>query len=407
MSDLQTTSVSPSHRSRLVARAGLIALIVLVLLAIGATRTVLIRNAQSRQLEEAAKSQGKLYVTTIRAELSKDGRKTVLPGTLQGFIESPIYARSNGYLLRWNKDIGSRVKKGEVLAEIDTPEVDQQLAQAIAARRQTAASLELTKSSVDRWEQMRQRDVVSQQELDERKSAFAQAQANLAAADADVARLQNLTAFKRIVAPFSGLVTQRNVDVGDLITAGNAKPLFVLSQTDPLKVYIYVPQTYASQVKVGQAVEITQSETPGQVLHGKIARTAGAIDTATRTLQVEVDLPNADGALLPGAYVQVALPAGAAKTLTVPVNALLFRAEGPRAAVVGADNKVKMQEVKIGQDFGSTLEIISGLQAGDRLIINPADSLVDGVEVVATDKPADKPKDENPGKAGGKEKAAK
>ncbi len=394
MSEYRPPAIDEPHRKRLVVRAGFIALVVLALLAVGAVRTVLARNAQSRQLDKAAQTQGKLYVTTIRAEPGKGAGKTVLPGTLQGFMEAPIFARSNGYLLRWHKDIGSRVKQGEVLAEIDTPEVDQQLAQAVAARRQTAASLDLTKSSVERWEQMRQRDVVSQQELDERKSAYAQAQANLAASDADVARLQKLTAFKRIVAPFSGVVTKRNVEVGDLVVAGDsARPLFVLSQTDTLKVYIYVPQAYAGQVKVGQSVEITQSELPGKVFRGKIERTAGAIDTQTRTLQVEVDLPNADGGLLPGAYVQVALPGGPAKTLTVPVNALLFRAEGPRAAVVGPDNKVRLQEVKIGQDFGSTLEIVSGIQAGDRIVLNPPDSLVDGVEVVATDKPADKPTD--------------
>lgn len=392
--DTHQPEVTDSHRKRLLLRAGIIALIVLALLAIGAVRTVLIRNAQARKLEAAMSSLGKRYVTTIRAESAPGNRNTVLPGTLQGFVESPIYARSNGYLLRWYKDIGSSVKKGEVLADIDTPEIDQQLAQAIAARRQTAASLDLAKSSVERWEQMRQRDVVSQQELDERKSAYAQAQANLAAADADVSRLQNLAGFKRVVAPFSGVITRRNVDIGDLIspaTGDASRALFVLAQTDPLKVYVYVPQAYANLVKVGQQVEVTQSEMPGQVFHGKIERTAGAIDTATRTLQIEVSLPNREGKLLPGAYVQVALPAGAAKTLTIPTNALLFRGEGPRAAIVGNDSKVKLQPVTIGQDFGSTLEILSGIQPGDRLILNPPDSLADGDDVVATEKPAEKP----------------
>lgn len=394
MSDTIHPTVTEPQRRRLLLRAGIFALIILALLAIGAVRVVLIRNAQSRQLEAASVALAKQYVTTVHPVPSAEGSRINLPGTLQGFIESPIYARSNGYLLHWYKDIGSRVKKGDVLADIDTPEVDQQLAQVIAARRQTAASLDLTKSSVERWEQMRQRDVVSQQELDERKSAYAQAQANLAAADAEVARLQNLTAFKRIVAPFSGVITRRNVDVGDLIAPGSGNSpnaLFILSQTDPLKVYVYVPQTYAGFIKAGQPVEVTQSEIPGHVFHGKIERSAGAIDAATRTLQVEVRLPNSDGGLLPGAYVQVALPGGPTKTLTVPVNALLFRAEGPRAAVVGEGGKVRLQPVAIGQDFGSTLEILSGIQATDRLILNPSDSLVDGTVVVATDKPADKP----------------
>jgi len=389
MSDTNHPAAAEPQRRRLLVRAGVIVLIVLVLLAIGAVRTVLIRGAQSRQLETASATLAKQYVTTIRATPSANGRHLDLPGTLQGFIESPIYARSNGYLLHWYKDIGSKVNKGDLLADIDTPEIDQQLAQAIATRRQVAANLGLAKSSMERWEQMRQRDVVSQQELDERKSAFAQVQANLAAADADVQRLQNLVGFKQIIAPFSGTITRRNLDIGDLVTPGNgdsSHALFVLSQTDPLKAYVYVPQSYAEGVKVGQPVEISQSEMPGQVFHGKIERTAGAIDQATRTLQIEIILPNPNGRLMPGAYVKVSLPTGAGQTLTIPSNAVLFRGEGPRVAIVEDGGKVRLQAVTIGQDFGNTLEVLEGIHATDRLVLNPADSLVDGQVVVATDK---------------------
>lgn len=391
MSTIIQPSVTELQRRRLLIRTGVMALIVLVLLAIGAVRTVLIRSAQLRQIETASAVLAKQYVTTIRAAHASDNRHIDLPGTLQGFIESPIYARSNGYLLHWYKDIGSRVKKGDLLADIDTPEIDQQLAQAIATRRQTAANLELAKSSKERWEQMRQRDVVSQQELDERNSAYAQAQANLTAADAEVRRLQDLVGFKQIIAPFPGILTRRNFDIGDLITPGNgdsSRALFILSQTDPLRLYVYVPQSYAEGVKPGQQVEVSQSEMPGQVFHGRVERTAGAIDKATRTLQIEIMVPNPNGRLMPGAYVKVSLPTGAASTLTIPSNALLFRSEGPRVAVVESGGKVRLQAVTIGQDFGNTLEILEGVRAADRLVLNPPDSLVDGAVVVATDQPS-------------------
>ena len=304
-----------------------------------------------------------------------------LPGTLQGQIEAPIYARSSGYVLRWNKDIGSRVAKGDVLAEIDTPEVDQQLAQAIAARAQAVSSLDLAKTSAERWEALRAKDAVTQQELNERVSAFTQAQANLGVADANVRRLQKLEEFKKVIAPFSGVVTRRNVEVGDLIDAGNggaARALYTLAQVDTLRVYVYAPQSYAQNIKVGDSVRVTQAELAGQVFHGTVARNAGAIDSATRTLQMEVSLPNKDGKLMAGAYVQVDLPvSGGSAVLTVPSNTLLFRPEGARVAVVGVNGQVKLHSVMIGHDLGNSLEILGGISAADKLIINPADSLAD------------------------------
>jgi len=388
---------SSAARDPMYRRTRIFALVLLTLLLLGAAVTVGSRYARSRDLRETTDAQSRNFVTTTTARPGQGGETFSQPATLQGFIESPIYARTAGYVLRWNRDIGAHVVKGDVLAELDTPEVDQQLAQATAAREQAASSLELARSSAERWEHLRERDAVSQQELDERRSAFAQAQANLAAAEANMHRLRELEGFKHILAPFTGVVTRRNIDVGDLVDAGSsggaARALFTLSQTDPLRVYVYLPQTYASLVKLGQAVSITQSELPGQVFRGTISNTAGAIDTATRTLQIEVRLPNADGRLLPGAYVDVVLPAVAATSIVAPSNSLLFRPEGPRVAVIDGGGKVRLQAVALGRDFGQTIELLSGVQAGDQLILNPADSLADGdVVSVPAPAPAAKPK---------------
>jgi RND family efflux transporter MFP subunit len=370
-----------------------VALVILALLALGAAGTGVARFLHARDLAASTTAQAVTYVNTATVGPAKGGEKLVLPGTLQGFIESPIYARTAGYVLRWNRDIGARVAKGDVLAELDTPEVDQQLAQARAAREQAASSLELAKSSAERWESLRQRDAVSQQELDERRSAYLQAQANLAAAVANEARLHNLEDFKHIQAPYAGVVTRRNIDVGDLVDAGNggaARALFTLAQTDPLRVYVYVPQTYAALVHAGETVAVSKSELHGTEFHGTISRTAGAIDTGTRTLQVEISLPNKDGQLLPGSYVQVELPVGTGDTMMAPSNSLMFRAEGPRVALVDTNGHVHLQAVTLGRDFGQTIELTSGIKAGDQIVLNPADSLAEGDAVTA--KPLAAPK---------------
>ena len=378
-------------------RARTAAAVLLALLVIGAILTASIRYARSRDLNATTESQAKSYVSTTVARPGKGEETVSLPATLQGFIESPIYARTAGYVLRWNRDIGARVAKGDILAELDTPEVDQQLAQATAAREQSASSLELAQSSAERWEHLRERDAVSQQELDERRSAFVQAQANLSAAEANMRRLRELERFKHIVAPFAGVVTRRNIDVGDLVDAGSGggatRALFTLSQTDPLRVYVYLPQTYAGMVHIGQTVSVTQAELPGQRFQGAISNMAGAIDTSTRTLQIEVRLPNTDGRLLPGSYVDVQLPAVAGDSIVAPSNSLLFRPEGPRVAVVDEGGRVRLQAVTLGRDFGQNIELLSGIRAGDQLVLNPADSLADG-DVVTVQTPAatEKPK---------------
>lgn len=389
------------HRGPILRRARLISACILALLVLGAIATVVLRVVHARALAESTTEQIRLYVTTINAKANGSGEPLSLPGTLQGIIESPIYARSSGYVLRWHKDIGAHVAKGELLAEIDTPEVDQQLAQAIAARQQAASSLELAKTSAERWEALRKKDAVTQQELNERSSAFTQAQATLAAADANVRRLQKLEDFKKVVAPFAGVVTHRNVDVGDLIDAGNGgagRALFTLAQVDPLRVYVYVPQAYAQRIRVGDTAGVTQSELAGHVFHGAVARTAGAIDAATRTMQIEVDLPNHDNKLLAGAYVQVALQvSGTSNVLTVPSNVILFRPEGTRVAVVDDSGHIRLHTVTIGHDLGNSLEVLNGVSVADKLVLNPADSLADNdVVTVVQPKPAETAKKANP-----------
>lgn len=376
------------RRRQIVRRTRIAVLIVLALLAVVAARTVFVRMANARALEASSTELAKQYVKTALPQTAAAGQTLALPGTLQGFVQSPISARASGYLKRWTKDIGSQVQKGELLAEIETPEIDQQLSQAIAARQQAASSLDLAKSTVARWENLRKKDVVSQQDLDERRSGLAQATANVAAADANVQRLRQTEGFKRIVAPYAGVITRRNVDVGDLIDAGGTRPLFLLAQTDPLRVYINVPQAYAQLVKAGQPVVVTQAELRGQSFKGEVARTSGAIDTATRMMQVEVSLPNREGLLLPGAYVQVSLPLAASRALSVPANALLFRAEGTRVATVDAEGRVRLRTIQVGRNYGETVEVLDGITAGDRLIVNPSDSLAEGDVVTVAKEPA-------------------
>jgi len=375
-----TVPNDPVARARVVRGARIVAIVVVLLLAVGAGRTILGRMANARILEDNVAASSVQYVKTTVARSGEAGQTLALPGTLQGFQQAPIAARAAGYVRRWTKDIGSHVAKGEVLAVIESPEVDQQLSQAEAARQQAAASLALAKSTVERWEALRRKDVVSQQELDERRSGATQAAANLAAADANVQRLRQLQGFTRVMAPFDGVITRRNVEVGDLVDS-SGKALFMLTQMDPLRIYVNVPQSYAQLVRAGQKVVVTQAELRGRTFTGEVARSAGAIDPATRTMQVEINLPNRDGTLLPGAYVQVDLPLAGAKTLVVPTNVLLFRGEGTRVALVDGASRVRLKAVTLGRNLGESIEVLGGIADGDRLVVNPSDSLAEGDSV--------------------------
>jgi RND family efflux transporter MFP subunit len=369
-------------RRQIVRRTQVAALLVLLLLALGAGRTVLSRVASAQALDASTAEQSRQYVRTTQARRSASGQTLALPGTLQGFVQSPIAARASGYLKRWTRDIGSKVAKGELLAEIETPEIDQQLSQALAARDQAAASLELARSTLVRWEGLRKKDVVSQQDLDERRSAVTQSQANLAAAEANVGRLRQLEDFKRVLAPFAGVITRRNVDVGDLIDS--SRLLFTLSQTDPLRVYVSLPQAYAQLVKVGQKVVVSQAELQGRRFPGHVARTSAAIDSSTRTMQMEVALPNPDGSLMPGAYVKVELTLRASQSLTAPTNTLLFRPQGTMVAVVDANGRVNLRRVTVGRNYGADFEVLEGLTDAERVILNPPDWIAEGQTVVVS-----------------------
>jgi RND family efflux transporter MFP subunit len=359
-------------------------MVLLVLLVAGGF-SVARRFSERRTLAQETEKLAVPTVALIQPSEEPAHDELVLPAQLQAYVESTIYSRTNGYLLRWYKDIGSHVKKGELLAEIDTPEVDQELSQAKAARQQILAQLELAKISAERWTNLRKTDSVSQQEADQQTSAYTQAQANLAAADANVRRLEQLESFKHIYAPFSGVITRRNTDVGMLITAGSAaqtKELFDLAQFDPLRVYVSVPQADAIAVRSGMPAYIELNEYPGQKFSGTVVHTADAIDPSTRTMLTEIDVPNHDGRLLPGAYAQLhfAVPIQTTR-ITVPVNTILFRPAGPQVAVVGTDQKVHLKVIKIGRDFGSKVEVMSGLAPTDQIVVNPGDSLEDGQQV--------------------------
>jgi len=361
--------------------------LVVVLLVIGGVIAMLMRMRDSRVLADETERESIPTVAVVHPTAEKADEELVLPGTLQAYEESPIYARTNGYLLRWYKDIGSHVTKGELLADIDTPEVDQELMQARANKQQVVAQLDLAKINADRYVSLRKTDSVSQQEADQQISGYQQALANLDAADANVHRLEQLESFKHVYAPFSGVLTKRNVDPGALINAGSiggaaGKQLFDIARVDPLRVYVSVPQNYAPAIKVGMEAWVTLPELPGQKFKGTVVRTAEAIDMATRTLLTEVDVPNKDGHLLPGSFGEVHFRAGVnAQKVTIPVNAMLFRQEGAQVAIVGSNGKVHLQPITIGHDYGTTLEILGGVGVEDSIIINPADSLEEGQKV--------------------------
>src|ERR1700682_940679 len=298
---------APAGRAKI-----LIGAVLLVLITAGVV-TFLNRKSESDALAKETEAVSIPTVAVVQPQAEPGNDELVLPGNLQPFEDSPIFARTNGYLLRWYKDIGSKIRKGELLAAIDTPEIDQELSQARASREHVRSALGLAKISADRWANLRKSDSVSQQEADQQASGYQQAQANLAAADANVRRLEQLESFKNVYAPFSGVPTRRHVDPGVLINSGaglTGKELFDIARVDPLRVYVSVPQAYAPNMKTGMKATGTLLEFAGQKFMGTVARTADAIDPATRTLNTEVDVPNKDGKLLPGSFGQVHFATG-------------------------------------------------------------------------------------------------
>ena len=320
--------------------------------------------------------------------------KLMLPGNTQPLNDTAIYARTNGYLKRWYFDIGAHVKRGDLLAEIETPEIDEQLRQARADLTNAEATLKLASLTADRKESLLKTGFAPVQDRDNAVGALDVAKAMVQARQAAVSQLQQMQSFERVEAPFDGIVTARAVDVGALIAPGgasSARELFHLVAIDWLRIYVSVPENYSPAMHVGAVATVTLDEFPGEKFEGNLVRTSNAIDQASRTLLVEIDVSNKDGKLLPGSYVHVlfSIPTSG-KAVTIPANALLFRKEGLQVGVV-RDNKVELVPVKIGHDFGDSVEVVSGIQATDQVVANPADSLVSGTTVVVKAPPAAPP----------------
>ena len=359
-----------------------IAEIVVVRIVIGLVIGLVPRWRARHRLLAETRTDSVVTVNVISPTPSKSDLGTPLPAEVQAFVQATIHARASGYLKNWFADIGDHVTNGQALAEIDTPELDQQLAQAKAELDQAQAALDLAKITADRWTELLKTASVSEQETAEKKADQVLKQANVEAARANLQRLDNLKNFDRVTAPFAGTITARNTDIGQLITAGSGPELFRLAQTDPLRVYVRVPQPFVHALAPGQKAELTLMELPGRVFTAEVTRTAGAVDPVSRTLQVELQLPNPRGEILAGSFAQVRFKEAAAPHgLTLSENALIFRAQGMQVAVVGAQGRVSLHSVKLGRDFGNTVEVLDGLKIGDRVINNPPDSIADGMTV--------------------------
>ena len=358
-----------------------VAIAVVVLLAIwGILSRLIARSALAHDAHEAAIP----TVITAKPHQGPAADALVLPGSVQAYYEAPIYARTSGYLKAWHTDIGTAVKKGQLLAEIEAPEVDQQLRQAEADLGTARANYELARSTNDRWQGLLATESVSQQDADQRAGDAAAKSAAQMSAAANVARLREMEGFKRVVAPFAGVVTQRNTDVGALINAGQApgSALFRVADTHRLRIYVQVPQAYAAQVRTGMSASLEFTDHPGQHYSAAVASTAHALDAVSRTLQVELQIDNASGELLPGSYVQVtfALPPSPG-TLRVPANTVIFRGKTPQVATVDEAQRVRLRDIAEGRDFGTEIEVLAGINANDTLVLNPPDSIADGQQV--------------------------
>ena len=368
----------PRRGTALLLAAIAFAVLVLVLYS-GIHSRVAAESRLKQRTQEAA-------IPTVAVVLPKEGAPTqelVLPGTTQAFTDAPIYARTNGYLKHWFFDIGAHVQKGQLLAEIETPEIDQQLEQARADLDTAQANLNLAKITAARWQDLVSTGSVSQQETDQAVSNLSAVKAAAESSAANVRRLEQLQSFEKIYAPFNGIITARNTDIGALIDAGATQPkeLFHMAAIRTLRVYVAVPEVYSRAALSGAPATLTLDEFPGQTFRGTLVRNANAIDLASRTLLVEVDIDNPTGQLLPGAYVFVHLKLpDETRSVTIPSNALIFRKEGLQVGLV-RDGKAKLLPVKISRDYGNIVEIVSGLQPTDAVIVDPSDSLVDGTPV--------------------------
>src|SRR5258708_20524508 len=374
------------QRRRTGAALGVPALVILVWSGLSA------RHA-SAKLKESTEAAALVTVATTQPTAQSQLSELILPGSVQANYEARIYARSRGYLKRWLVDIGTPVKAGQLLAEIESPEVDQQLRQAQADLATAEANQRIADLTAQRWRNLRATDSVSKQEADEKISLAASGDAQMQAARANVQRLRELAGLEKVIAPFDGVVTARNTDIGRLIAAGeNTGPaLFRVADMHRLRRYVSVPQTYAAVMKPGLKADLLFPDRPGKTYVATLDRTSSAIDASTRTLLAQLVIDNTSGELLPGAYTEVhfKLPAGAGGvSYKLPANVLLFRSDGLHVGTVDAHNHVVLKSVEVGQDYGSDIEIVHGLDANDNVILSPPDSLTDGVTVRVAAGPA-------------------
>ena len=338
------------------------------------------RNALGRETERDAVP----TVNTVAANRTELGENLVLPGTVQAIIEAPIYARTSGYLKAWYTDIGTQVKKGQLLAEVESPEIDQQYTQAQAELETARANASLSASTNKRWQGLLGTQSVSKQDAEEKAGDAAAKKALVDSAAANVGRLRDLESFKRVLAPFDGVVTARNTDIGALINAGQSKgsELFRIADTHRLRVYVQVPEAYAAAAKPGLEAELHFTTQAGKKYTAQVVRTSSSLDPTLRTLQVELQLDNADREVFPGSYAEVLFKlAGNAESLRLPANTVLFRAAGLQVATVDDAGKIKLKSIVQGRDFGNTIEVLSGIEANDKIVVNPPDSITDGVPV--------------------------
>lgn len=349
------------------------------------------RLAASAAASEFARAAGHPEVGVVVARRSAASRELVLPAALQAYDDVSIHARASGYLGRWFVDIGDHVKAGQVLAVIDSPETDQQLNQARANLLQARANLELARVTAERWKALGEQNAVARQEVDQRVADYAARRADVAAAEANVQRWAELQRFETVTAPLDGVISVRNIDVGDLINAGSGPELFHLTQSRILRIYVNVPQAYVPDIRVGLPAEVLVAEFPGQAFPGKVVRFAGALDAATRTLLVEVRIPNPDGRLFAGMFCQLRFVLPSDPAILIPSNDAIIRAAGTLVAVVTPQNTVHFQPVILGRDFGTRIEIRAGLKDGDRVVDNPSDALVEGMSIIPSAAPAAAP----------------
>jgi len=359
-----------------------IAEIAAILIVIGLLIGLVPRWLAHRRLLREAFTDSVLTVSVVTPKPAKSDLGTPLPANVEAYIQASIHARASGYLKNWFVDIGAHVTNGQLLAQIDTPELDEQFEQAKAQLDQAKASLDLAKITADRWAQLLKTASVSDQDAAEKQSAYVLAQANVEAARANLDRLYDLKSFDNVTAPFEGVVTARNTDIGQLIAAGSGPELFRMAQTNPLRVYVQVPQQYVYDVMPGQKAELTFIEKPGHTYEATVTRTAGAVDPSTRTLQVELEVPNPRGDLFAGSYAQVRFTeAPVHNALTISDNAIIFRAQGTQVALLDSNNKAQLRNVTVGRDFGDSIEVLDGLETNDRVIDNPPDSIEDGEQL--------------------------